>query len=288
MLTEDENGEFSFGGEKKWKTEDLFPKQVYPLGDEAILVTEGEKVTCVLSRGQNDNNFREVDTSIRGLRIYDIVNVSDDKWIVEKKDRGLSEWAVLVNNGGKYEKCNEFRMVDGFTARHINHLSGNDVLVDLEGRGFFIYTMNSDGTLTRGRDIGYDYPSGSKLEKVIPIDEHRWLLNIDVSDNPNSDLVMECESFVVHERGPGKYELAERIDGLFYPVHSLASLPGGRFLVDSGTFAFTTGRSVDFRGNVIDDPLSRSDERDVLGAVSFIDDVESLKENLDRIIESGN
>ena len=153
---------------------------------------------------------------------------------------------------------------------------------------FFIYTMNSDGTLTRGRDIGYDYPSGSKLRKVIPIDEHRRLLNIDVSDKPNSDLVMECESFVVHERGPGKYELAERIDGLFYPVHSLASLPGGRFLVDKGTLAFTAGRSVDFRGNVIDDPLSSSDERDVLDAVSFIDDVESLKENLDRIIESGN
>ena len=52
-------------------------------------------------------------------------------------DRGFSEWAVLVNNGGKYEKCNEFRTVDGFIARHIDRLSGNDVLVDLEGRGFF-------------------------------------------------------------------------------------------------------------------------------------------------------
>ena len=41
VLTEDENGEFSFGGEKKWKTENLFPKRVYPLGDKAMLVAEG-------------------------------------------------------------------------------------------------------------------------------------------------------------------------------------------------------------------------------------------------------
>ena len=49
-----------------------------------MLVAEGDNVTCVLSRDQNDNNFREVDTSIRGLHIHDIVNVSDDKWIVER------------------------------------------------------------------------------------------------------------------------------------------------------------------------------------------------------------
>lgn len=290
VLTENEKGKFSFSGKSEWKAEKILPKNVLPLGDKAILINEGLLETRVLVKNQDSNNLQEIDTPMRGWAVHDVINVSDNEWIIQKMDFFHFGWAVLVNDGSRYVVHNEFRKIDGLAVNSIEHLSGNDVLIDLEGGGFFVYTVNSDGTLTKKENIGYDYPSGCRMRKVIPIDRHRWLLNanVGVRADPNSYSVNECESYVIHKRASGEYELAERINELFYEVDSLAPLPGGRFLVDRGTIAPVADQIVDFRGNTINNPLNSGHERDILGAVSIINDIESLKKNLDRIIESGS